>query len=315
MRDTKADFAEKFLEDVGRPLRQDVDLKNFSKFRIGGPADYFFEATSVGELKAAVLVAQSQTVRCCVIGGGFNLLFDDDGFRGLIVKNSIKGIRLESSGPILGTFSGTSIEDVVKFATEKGLSGFEFLAGIPGTVGGAIYGNAGAFGRSIGELLEDALLLDREGQEFQARREYFSFGYRHSGLKKKREILLSVRFRLDVGNKDVIKARIEENLAVRAQKHPPWDTAYAGSYFKNPLRPDGTRVAAGNLLEQVGARELSQGGAAVYPGHCNFLINRGNATSRDIRALAAELKTRVWEKFGIELEEEVIFLPAVSSEP
>jgi UDP-N-acetylmuramate dehydrogenase len=315
MSDRKAGFPSLFQEEVGKPVREGVVLRDFSNFRIGGPADYFFEAASAGDLKAATLAARKHSIPCYVIGGGFNLLFDDAGFRGLIIRNSVKGISLAASGPVLTAFSGTSLDDMVAFATACGLSGFEFLAGIPGTVGGAVFGNAGAFGRSIGEYLEDALLLDREGREFRAQREYFSFGYRHSGLKKKHDILLSLQFRLEARDKDEIKARIEENLAVRAQKHPPKATASAGSYFKNPVRPDGTKVAAGYLLEQIGARDLRVGGAAVYPGHSNFLINRGNAAARDVLALAGKLKDRVKERFGIELEEEVIFLPAASSEP
>jgi UDP-N-acetylmuramate dehydrogenase len=315
MSDRKAGFPRLFQEEVGKPVREGVVLRDFSNFRIGGPADYFFEAASAGDLKAATLAARKHSIPCYVIGGGFNLLFDDAGFRGLIIRNSVKGISLAASGPVLTAFSGTSLDDMVAFATACGLSGFEFLAGIPGTVGGAVFGNAGAFGRSIGEYLEDALLLDREGREFRAQREYFSFGYRHSGLKKKHDILLSLQFRLEARDKDEIKARIEENLAARAQKHPPKETAYAGSYFKNPVRPDGTKVAAGYLLEQIGARDLRVGGAAVYPGHSNFLINRGNAAARDVLALAGKLKARVKERFGIELEEEVIFLPAASSKP
>jgi UDP-N-acetylmuramate dehydrogenase len=315
MSDRKTGFPRLFEEEVGKPVREGVRLRDFSNFRIGGPADYFFEAASAADLKAAMLVAHGHSVPCYVIGGGFNLLFDDEGFRGLIIKNSVKGVGLAPSRPGLTAFSGTSLDDMVKFATANSLSGFEFLAGIPGTVGGAVYGNAGAFGRSIGEHLEDALLLDKTGKEFRAQREYFAFGYRHSGLKKKHDILLSLQFRLEARDKDEIKLRIEENSAVRAQKHPPKETAYAGSFFKNPVRPDGTKVAAGYLLEQIGARGLSVGGAEVYPGHCNFLINRENAAARDILALAGELKARVKERFGIELEEEVVFLPAVSSEP
>jgi len=311
----KADFPRLFLGEVGKTVREGVVLRDFSNFQIGGPADYFFKAASFDELKAATLVARQHSIPYYVIGGGFNLLFDDAGFHGLIVKNSVKGISLAASGPVLTAFSGTSLDDMVAFATEKGLSGLEFLAGIPGTVGGAVFGNAGAFGRSIGESLENALLLDKEGIEFRAQREYFSFGYRYSGLKKKHDILLSLQFRLEARDKGEIKAGIEEKLAVRAQKHPPKETAYAGSYFKNPVGPDGSKVAAGYLLEQIGARELRVGGAAVYPGHSNFLINRGNATARDVLALAGELKARVKERFGIELEEEVIFLPAVSSGP
>jgi UDP-N-acetylmuramate dehydrogenase len=315
MSDRKAGFLRLFEEEVGKPVREGVRLRDFSNFRIGGPADYFFEAASAADLKAATLVAHGHSVPCYVIGGGFNLLFDDEGFRGLIIKNSVKGVGLAPFLAGLTAFSGTSLDDIVKFATANGLSGFEFLAGIPGTVGGAVFGNAGAFGRSIGEYLDDALLLDREGGEFRAQKEYFAFGYRQSGLKRKHDILLSLQFRLEARDKDEIKARIEENLAVRAQKHPPKETAYAGSYFKNPVRPDGTKVAAGYLLEQIGARDLRVGGAAVYPGHSNFLINRGTAAARDVLALAGKLKDRVKERFGIELEEEVIFLPAVSSEP
>jgi len=311
----KAEFSRLFLEVVGKPAREGVVLKEFSNFRIGGPADYFFEAAAAADLKAAILFAQRHSVPTYIIGGGFNLLFDDEGFRGLIIKNSVKGVVRTPSGSGLRAFSGMSLDDLVAFATANDLSGFEFLAGIPGTVGGAVFGNAGAFGRSIGEHLEEALLLDREGREFLVQRDYFVFGYRHSVLKKKHDILLSLQFRLEACHKDEIKARIEENLALRAQKHPPAQTAYAGSYFKNPVRPDGTKVAAGYLLEQIGARNVRLGGAAVYPGHCNFLINRGNATARDVLALAGELKARVKERFGIELEEEVIFLPAVSSGP
>jgi UDP-N-acetylmuramate dehydrogenase len=310
-----AGFPRLFMEKVGKPLLEGAMLRDFSSFRIGGPADYFFEAVSAADLKAARPVGQGHSVPCYVIGGGFNVLFDDEGFRGLIIKNSVKGVSLTPSLPGLTAFSGTSLEDMIKFATANSLSGFEFLAGIPGTVGGAVYGNAGAFGRSIGEYLEDALLLDETGKEFRVQKGHFAFGYRHSGLKKKHDILLSLQFRLEAGDKEEIKARIEENLAVRAQKHPAKETAYAGSYFKNPVRPDGTKVAAGHLLEQIGARELSVGGAAVYSGHSNFLINRGNATARDVLALAGKLKARVKERFGIELEEEVIFLPAVFSGP
>lgn len=308
-----ADFSRLFGEEVGQSVRRSVPLRDFSNFRIGGPADYFFEAASADDLKAAILAARRHSTPWYIIGGGFNLLFDDAGFRGLIIKNSVRGASRDPSGASLTAFSGTPLSDLVKFAAEQGLAGFEFLAGIPGTVGGAVFGNAGAFGQNIGECLEEALLLDREGREFRFLREDFSFGYRHSALKFNPAVLLRSQFNLSVLDKDKINARIEENLAVRARRHPARETAYAGSYFKNSVRPDGTKVAAGYLLDQVGARELSFGGAAVYSGHCNFLINRSHATAHDVLALAAELKARVLESFGIALEEEVIFLPAESS--
>jgi len=245
-----------------------------------------------------------------VIGGGYNLLFDDEGFRGLIIKNSVRGLALVDQGGSVEAASGTNLGELVEFAADSGLEGFEFLAGIPGTVGGAVFGNAGAFGQAIGDRLEGGALLKPDGEEFRAAADYFRFAYRHSRLKIDRAFLLEAKFRMSPGDREKIRVKISENLAVRAKKHPPELTACAGSYFKNPARNGGGR-SAGFLLEQVGARGLVVGGAAVYPGHCNFLVNSGNASARDILALAAELKKRVEQNFGIRLEEEVIFLPAV----
>jgi UDP-N-acetylmuramate dehydrogenase len=307
------DFPRLFLEAVGKPVQERVPLRNYSNFRIGGPADYFFEATALVDLKSAIHSARACGVAFHAIGGGFNLLFDDNGFRGLILKNSVRGVTMDDRGTRLEAASGTPIGDLVDFALAESLEGFEFLAGIPGTVGGAVFGNAGAFGECIGDCLEEAVLLGVDGAESRVQRIYFAFAYRHSRLKLGRDILLEAKFRLRPGRADRIKAKIAENLAVRAEKHPPRDTAYAGSYFKNPTLPDGTRAAAGLLLEQAGAKDLKIGGAAVYPGHCNLLLNTGGATARDILVLAAELKERVKDKFGIELEEEVMFLPARAS--
>jgi UDP-N-acetylmuramate dehydrogenase len=309
----KADFLFLFHREVGKPVREGLQLRDYSNFRIGGPADYFFEAGTIEELKSAVRVAREFRVPFFIIGGGFNLLFDDAGYRGLILKNSSRGLALCGPGACLKATAGTPIGDLVDFAAENNLEGSEFLAGIPGTVGGAVFGNAGAFGQCIGDVLEEAVLLKGDGEEGRVLKDYFAFSYRHSKLKIEHDILLEAIFRLRLRDKAKIREKIEENLAVRAKKHPPRETAYAGSFFKNPAQPDGTKTAAGYLLEKVGARELRVGGAAVYPGHCNFLINANNATARDVLSLAAELKKRVKDMFGIGLEEEVMFLQASAS--
>jgi UDP-N-acetylmuramate dehydrogenase len=312
--DKNPEFPRSFLQALGKSLRTDVPLLEHSHFRIGGPADFFFEARTPDDLKSARRAARGEGISCYVIGGGFNLLFDDAGYRGLIIKNSCR--EMGSSGPdlCLRAAGGASLGDLVACAAENGWEGLEFLAGIPGTVGGAVFGNAGAFGQCIGDVLEEAVLASGDDEERRVLRTYFEFGYRHSRLKIRHDILLEARFRLRPGHREEIRARIEENLAVRARKHPPQGTAYAGSFFKNPPPgPDGTKKAAGFLLERVGAKDLKVGGAAVYPGHGNFLINANRATAKDVLALAAELKRRVKETFGIELEEEVIFLPAASS--
>ena len=157
------------------------------------------------------------------------------------------------------------------------------------------------------------VFLDDQGNERIAGENDLAFGYRWSSLQKKHGIALSGVLKAAAGDPDMIRNGIKENLDKRRRKQPPWGTACAGSYFKNPILPDGTKVAAGRLLEEAGAREVRIGDAAVFSGHCNFLINLGRARARDILALAEELKRRVMEKSGILLEEEVTYLSGSSS--
>ncbi|MHB8093709.1 MAG: UDP-N-acetylmuramate dehydrogenase [Candidatus Aminicenantales bacterium] len=309
------EFEDGFGETVGQLPTRDVPLRDFSSFRIGGPADFFFEAGSPEDLAAAVGFARQVSVPFYVIGGGCNLLFADAGFRGLIVRNRAQAVIPEIGGEGIRVFSGTPLAKLLQYALDNGLKGFEFAAGIPGTVGGAICGNAGAFGRSIGELCREAVLLDAIGNEVTAAREDLAFGYRRSRLQQSREIVLSAVLDTERGEPARIRGEIEANLEKRRAHQPPWGTPSAGSFFKNSILPDGTKSAAGRLLEEVGAKELRIGDAGVYPGHANFLINLGKAKAADVLALAAELKERVRTKFGVNLEEEVIYLPAVPSKP
>lgn len=301
-----------FKEQVGRSLQKSVPLKDYSTFRIGGPADYFFEAHNLQELKEAIIFARQQKIPFYVIGAGSNILFADEGYRGLIIKNSSKGINFLPESEEVEALSGTNLSELIAFTAQSGLCGLEFLAGIPGTVGGAVWGNAGAFGRSIGERLVSAIIW-QGGREERVESEYFAFGYRTSRLKATRSLLLSARFKLEKANKEVIKKRINDLLALRRLKHPPPETASAGCFFKNILLPDGQKLAAGLLLDQAGVKGLRHGGAQVYPGHANFIINLGEATAADVLQLAREMKARVKEKFGLELEEEVIYLEATAS--
>lgn len=309
------EFPAILAKTAGRGPLRNAPLRNYSNFRIGGPADYLFEAGSREELRAALRAARECGLPAYVIGGGFNLLFDDAGFRGLILRNASRGLSIDPGDPRVRAESGTPLSDLVGFAADAGLEGIEFLAGIPGSVGGAVYGNVGAFGRSTGEFLAEALLLGPDDAERPTLSDDLGFSYRHSRLKSGREIVLAAVFGLKPGLRAAIRSRIGEYLALRADKHPPRDMAYAGSYFKNPVLPDGTRKPAGQLLERVGAKEARIGGAAVYSGHANFLYNAGGATARDVLALATLLKKRVRDAFGIDLEEEIIALPAVSSTP
>jgi len=308
------DFLEQFVENTGRRLSRDVILSEFSSFKIGGKADLFFNATSLEDLTGAINAARSFLIPCYVIGGGFNLLFDDLGFRGLIIKNSTEG--LETSGVnSISVKSGTSLKDMLGFCSRKGLAGFEFLAGIPGTVGGAIYGNAGAFGENIGSYLTKALILGKKGKTVWSGKDRLKFGYRDSLLKITGDTLLEAVFELRPGRTEDIQAGMESNIKRRENKHPPATVACAGSYFKNPFPPNAERPAAAVLLDGIGAKKLKIGAAAVSKIHANFIINEGRASSKDVLLLADELKKRVKDRFGVVLKEEVIHLPAKPSKP
>lgn len=306
-------FREAFQERLGSSLSENVPLSAMSSFGIGGPADLFFEARTQDELRAAVSLAVEEKYPFYVIGGGNNLLFDDAGYRGIIIRNRLEGlVRGEDRLTVL---SGTGLPCVLNEALDAALVGLEFLAGIPGTVGGAVYGNAGAYGSSIGDVLESVTVLRPGGKTETLLREGLGFGYRDSALKKAGNagIVLSAVLLCPPGDRGGSEAKIRDILEKRRTKHPPLGTACAGSYFKNSCSATGTRIAAGRLLEQAGAKGLAVGDAAVYEGHCNFIINKGDARSRDVLALAAELKAKVEKAFGIRLEEEVIHLPADAS--
>ncbi|MFO7866002.1 MAG: UDP-N-acetylmuramate dehydrogenase [Candidatus Aminicenantes bacterium] len=304
-------YPEWLRAELGDNFRTGVTLAEHAHFRIGGPADCFYNARSVPELIQAAEAAQKMKCPLFLMGGGFNLLFDDGGFRGLIVKNSASGIKRISQEK-LKVFSGTPLPDLIRFCIREGLGGAEFLAGIPGTLGGAVSGNAGAFDHAIGELISQAVLLKKNGSIRTVGRGYFQFGYRDSLLKKTGEVVLEAV--LELGKKECRLVRDEVNrvLAARKGKHPPWGIACAGSYFKNPVLPSGKKVPAGYLLEKSGAKKLKVGDAEVYRKHANFIINKGNASCRDVRALAEEMRRRVKNKFHFNLEEEVIYLPASS---
>jgi UDP-N-acetylmuramate dehydrogenase len=305
----RSDFPARFQEELGWPLAQGVNLSAYSHFRIGGPADFLFEAATEEQLVQAVRFARGMQIKHRVIGGGYNLLFDDHGFRGLIIRNAVKHLRLEGSHQIAAA-SGSTLEELIQFCLDQDIGGLEFLVGIPGTLGGAVYGNAGAFDQEIGQVLEQARLLMHSDEVIRVDREFFGFSYRHSVLKGSENILLEVVLNGFARVRSDIQAILTDFRRKRENRHPPWGIACAGSFFKNPVLSSGEKVPAAFLLDQVGAKEMAEGDAAIFSGHANFIINRGNATSEQVRILAARLKSKVQERFAVDLEEEVIYLPA-----
>lgn len=300
------------LEALGRTLhasRRDVPLAPLTTFRIGGLADLFVEARSRAALVEAVRAARVHRVPCFVLAGGSNLLVDDAGIRGLVIHNIAAEVRREATRLTVG--SGLPLGGLLEAAAREGLTGLEFAAGIPGSVGGAVYGNAGAYGKSMQDVLVRVSLLTADDRVVEVGPEALGFTYRTSALKTTGDLVLDATFQLAPGEPERIRRAMHEIVEIREAKHP--DAARfgsAGSYFKNlpPPTPGARRTPAGLLLEQVGAKGMSVGRAMVAREHANFIVNPGGATAADVLELARRLKALVRDRFGVMLEEEVLYV-------
>ncbi|MFZ5981660.1 MAG: UDP-N-acetylmuramate dehydrogenase [Candidatus Zixiibacteriota bacterium] len=296
----------KLLGAFGPNLEFSKDLAGLSSFKTGGKARYFISVGSGSEIAKAVKAAGKLNIPSFVIGGGTNLLISDKGFDGLIIKVDITGMELQAeTGIICG--AGEQLGTLVNFAAENALTGLEFAAGIWGTVGGAIYGNAGAYGGEMANVVAELTLVNSSGELKTVLGEYCRFGYRDSYLKTTREIIVKALFRLEKGDKTAIRNKIEEIMRDRDRKFENVGNS-AGCFFKNipdPNQPHG-KLSAGQLLDNAGVKQLEVGGAKVFEKHANIIVNNGNATSKDIRQLADIMKKKVKDKFGVELAEEII---------
>lgn len=303
---------------LGDELLTEEPLRHHTTLRIGGPADFYFAAHTADQMVSALHAAREAGVAVFLLGGGSNLLVSDDGFRGLVIRNACEGAEFD--GTVAQVGCGADFLEFILQCRDRELTGLEFAAGIPGSVGGALYGNAGCYGKDIGSQTIECTIATFDGEVVETRpASWFEFGYRDSKLKREPRVLLSCLLQLRRGDRAVIQAEIDEKLEIRRVKHPQWRIEpTAGSYFKN-LPPDwqmpgakhspGTRrIAAGQLLDECDCRGLRVGDAMVFPKHANIIVNAGHATARDVLELAAEMKRRVRERFGVELEEEVMFL-------
>lgn len=298
--------------ELKKRIRPGVPLREFTTFRIGGKAELLLEVHTEAELAEAVALAQAEGMPWFLLGGGSNLVVSDRGMSGLVIRNLTADSEVVDAERLsIRISSGRRLGALVELAAGHGLTGLEPMTGIPGTVGGAIYGNAGAYGRSIADLLVAATLLDpATGRTFEVAPEFFRFAYRTSRLKTDPHIILNATFRLARGETAAIRAQMEEILTQRHAKHPPVGIGSAGSFFKNlPPAPGETRRRpAGEVLEKAGAKQMAVGGASVFHKHANFIVNYGEASAADVRALAAQLKEKVQALFGIGLEEEVLYI-------
>jgi UDP-N-acetylmuramate dehydrogenase len=297
-----------------------VPLARYTRFGIGGEADIFAETGSAEAFVAALDIARASGLPTLVIGGGTNLIVSDRGFRGIVLR--YRGDRLTASGLSLAADAGAALGDLVDFAIARGLRGLETLAGIPGSVGAAVYGNAGAYGHSISERVAGVRFYDGRQIRVAAPAEC-GFEYRGSVFKRNKPwVIFSVELLLDAGDSGALRQTADEILRIRNEKFPA-TMKCAGSIFKNLMVKDlpaevavgipstavrDGKVAAAWFLEQAGARGLARGDIHVAPYHANLIYNAGAGTAADLSALIADLKARVRARFAIELEEEVQYV-------
>jgi len=320
MADLAPNLEARLRATLGDGLRTAEPMRLHTTFQIGGPADFFYPARDPDRLLAALRAGRELGLPVFLIGGGSNLLVSDEGLRGLVVRNACE--EVEFDGTVARAGCGADFLGFIERCRDRSLAGLEFAAGIPGTLGGAIYGNAGCYGRDIGSHVIDCTHATPDGAAVETRPgAWYEFAYRDSRLKREPRVLLTCRLQLAPGARAAIQKEIDEKLEIRRVKHPAWRTEpTAGSYFKNlppdwqvpgaKLSPGTRRVAAGQLLEECGCRGLRVGDAMVFPKHANIIVNAGQARAADVLALAEEMKSRVRARFGVTLEEEVMFLGA-----
>ncbi len=278
------------------------NMSRHTTFRTGGPASLFLRPGSLDDLNKVICVLKESKVEYFILGNGSNLLVSDKGYNGAVISlTRLADIHLEDGNTIYAE-GGAMNSFIASFARDNSLTGFEFAAGIPGTIGGAMIMNAGAYGGEMKLVTKEVRALNSEGELLSLSNEAMEFGYRTSALNGKGFVVVAVLLQLEQGDQELITGKMQE-LALKRKEKQPLEYPSAGSTFK---RPEG--YFAGKLIEDAGLRGYSVGGASVSEKHCGFVINKGDATSLDIYRLIGDVQKKVYDTFGVKLEPEVIML-------
>lgn len=292
-------------------IRRDAPLAPLTTFKVGGAADWLIDVHGEDMLAEVMGIAQASGTPLTVLGGGSNVLVADAGVRGIVVR--VRGGDVKSIGPsLVRAEAGLTINGLVRWMINRGIAGLEAWAGTPGTVGGAVYGNAHFKGRSIDELIEAVRLVSNDGVVRYVPHREMEFAYDYSRLHRTREIVVSAEFRVSSGEPAVLRATARESLAFR-KRTQPLESASAGCIFQNPdpardRVPSGIPPSAGALVDRAGLKGAREGAARVSTTHANFIVNEGGATAREIRLLIERCKSEVQAKFGVCLREEIMYL-------
>lgn len=277
-------------------------MKKHTTFRIGGEADCFVCVENTSQLKEAQAYLQSMQIPYYVLGNGSNLLVSDEGYRGVILEICDKMSDIRVEGNCIVAQAGALMSKIAHVALEHGLTGFEFAAGIPGTIGGGAVMNAGAYGGELKDVITTVEVINRDGEVLLLENAAMEFGYRSSILKRMPYIVTEVKIQLQEGVREDIKAAMDD-LGKKRREKQPLEFPSAGSTFK---RPEGH--FAGALIMNAGLRGFLVGGAQVSEKHCGFVINKGDATADDVKELIRQVQKEVKTQFEVDLEPEVIFL-------
>jgi len=304
----------------GLRVERDVPLSQHTRFGLGGPADLFVETSDAAVFARAMEIVREIGLHAVVIGGGTNLIVSDEGFRGVCLKLTSARIALE--GVRVEAECGATLQALVDFTVANGLKGLETMTGIPGSVGAAVYGNAGAYGHSIQERVRSVRFLDGAAVRTFENAEC-EFHYRESVFKRNKQwVIVSVELEMEAGDREMLRDTADRILTTRNKKYPP-TMKCAGSIFKNFLLAElpanvAAEIPSANIiegkvpsawfLERVGAKGMKHGGIEVADYHANLIYNRGGGTARDLLQIVAELKNRVRERWGIPLQEEVQYV-------
>ena len=292
-------------------IGREVPLAPMTTFRVGGPAELFLETRTSDEILTALRLSHAAGTRVTLLGGGSNVLVSDAGVRGLVVRPRGGTItRLDPSR--VRADAAVTINGLVRWTIMHGAAGLEAWAGTPGTVGGAVFGNAHFGGRLIGDLITEVRVAGPDGTTADYPAAAMAFGYDRSRLQDSGEVLLSATFRVEPGDPTALRRTARESLAYR-KRTQPLDTPSAGCVFQNPQRdrdvvPDGIPWSAGALVDRAGLKGAAIGGARVSTTHGNFIVSDGHSTAADIRRLIAQCRRIVGERFGVQLREEIVYL-------
>ena len=309
---TAASFRERLAACVPPDsIHEREPLASHTTFEVGGPADWFVEVETVAALQGVIAAANDAGIAVTILGGGSNVVVSDEGVRGVVVRLRLTGIA-EAGPDAVRAEAGVTINGLVRWTVGRGLAGLEAWAGTPGTVGGAIYGNAHYSGRNIGDLVREVTVISRAGVLATVTNADMAFAYDTSRLQRTGEILVSADFRVSAGKPDDLRAIARASLAHRKLTQP-LSLPSSGCLFQNPdpardVLPPGMPASAGALIDRAGLKSHRIGGASISSVHANFVVNEGGATAGDIRRLAELARTTVRDRFGVELRYEVVFL-------